>query len=211
MASVFRKILLIAMFSLASLRVSAHPHSWIDIESYIDGSAQQIQGIRMLWKFDPMSSTLLLEGEALEDNKRQATLNRIALELIKNITEAGYFTEVYWNQQRVELAGASLGKLNIDGLNVSFSFYLSFKKPLALQQGSLTIQVFDPSYYVDMAWRSQDKLELASVLQTTCHAQLIEPNPTPEQLSYALALPIDAKPDEALGKLFAQQALITCN
>lgn len=48
--------------------------------------------------------------------------------------------------------------------------------------------------------------ELAAV----CNAEMIEPNPTPEQMSYAMSLPPDADPDNALGQLFTQTVRLHC-
>lgn len=203
-------ILWAAMLCLAPLGVNAHPHSWVDVKSYVDGKEQQIKGIGMVWQFDPMTSAYMLEGENLEASSREQTLARMAQDIVNNIREFSYFTQVTWEQQPVALAGASKQRLSVQGLNVSLSFYLTFKEPIPLQQGHLDVQVFDPSYYIDMAWRSATDLELAIELQAACSKSIEEPKPSPEQISYALALPADAAPDQELGKLFTQQGLISC-
>ncbi|GDY26641.1 membrane protein [Agarivorans sp. Toyoura001] len=205
----------VAMLCMAPLLVSAHPHSWIDVRSYVDGKNQQINGVSMVWQFDPMTSAYMLDGEDLDGVNRQLTLTRMAQDLVINISDFDYFTKVYWNQQPVELAGASMQRVTIEGLKVSFSFYLSFKQPISMHaismgQGTLDIRVFDPSYYIDMSWRDSNDLALAIELQAACSQKIIEPSPSSEQMSYALALPADASPDNALGKLFTQQGVITC-
>lgn len=125
--------LLASVIVLASMGVSSHPHSWVDVESYVDGEQQQVKGISMLWRFDPMTSAYMLDGEDLSQAQREQTLQRMAQDLVNNIRDFNYFTEVYWNQERQVLAGASVPRVEVKGLNVSFSFYLSFEHPLSLE------------------------------------------------------------------------------
>ncbi len=52
---------------------------------------------------------------------------------------------------------------------------------------------------------------LSPELAKTCSFKLIEPHPTPEQVTYAMSIPADADPDNKLGQVFTQTVQLFCN
>lgn len=200
--------------SLMSVYAHAHPHAWIDVKTYVDGEDKKVYGINMVWRFDPMSSSYLLEGRAadkrLEGQQADKNLERIAKGLIDSLKRDAFFTQVSWNQEILQGLNASLERVTLEGLDVVFSFYLGFDEPLLLDEGQLSIQVFDPSYFIEMAWPSEHEITLSEALSSTCERRLLESSPNLAQISQAWAMPIDASQDLTLGAAFAQQSQIVC-
>ena len=61
-----------------------------------------------------------------------------------------------------------------------------------------------------MSWNSKSDVSLSPDLEGQCSLKLVEPNPTPEQMSYAMSLSVDADPDNTLGQLFTQSIELNC-
>ncbi|KZM43019.1 hypothetical protein OA92_09575 [Marinomonas sp. SBI22] len=210
MSSVIKLVFLPLVFGLMSLYAHAHPHAWIDVQTYVDGEDKKVYGINMVWRFDPMTSVYLLEGKNLEKQEQVTSLEQVAKGLIDNLKRDSFFTQVSWNKEVLANLDASLERVTLDGIDVVFSFYLGFDEPLLLDQGELGIQVFDPSYFIEMSWPSANDLQLSDALSSVCKRQVVESEPSMEQISQAWAMPIDASPDLTLGAVFAQESQIAC-
>ena len=210
MSSIIKLVFLPLVFGLMSLYAHAHPHAWIDVQTYVDGEDKKVYGINMVWRFDPMTSVYLLEGKNLEKQEQVTSLEQVAKGLIDNLKRDSFFTQVSWNKEVLANLDASLERVTLDGIDVVFSFYLGFDEPLLLDQGELGIQVFDPSYFIEMSWPSANDLQLSDALSSVCQRQVVESEPSMEQISQAWSMPVDASPDLTLGAVFAQQSQIAC-
>lgn len=204
------KVILLTWVLGQSMALFAHPHAWIDVQTYIDGEDKKVYGINMVWRFDPMTSVYLLEGKNLAEQQKVTSLEQVAKGLVENLKRDSFFTQVSLNQELIKNLEASLERVTIEGLDVVFSFYLGFDEPLLLDQGELAVKVFDPSYFIEMSWPSADDLQLSDALSRVCQRQVHESEPSMEQISQAWAMPIDARPDKTLGAVFAQQSQIVC-
>ncbi|GAL10257.1 hypothetical protein JCM19233_1234 [Vibrio astriarenae] len=49
---------LMALFISSSFHVHAHPHSWIELKTVIEGEDGVINGLTMEWSFDAMTSAM---------------------------------------------------------------------------------------------------------------------------------------------------------
>ncbi len=197
---------------LAAFHVNAHPHSWIDMTTRIEGDSHQLTGFNMDWTFDAMTTAYLFDGEDMSKAQREATLKKLAQSVIDNMINYHYFTFFYdadgktpirYKEVRDATLTTSKGKATLN-------FDLKLVKPYPFNGKTLTLMIFDPTYYVDMSWKDSNDITFSDALKPYCSQKLIEPNPTPKQISYAMALPADADPDDTLGQLFTQTSKITC-
>ncbi|PST90781.1 DUF1007 family protein [Photobacterium jeanii] len=188
----------------------AHPHSWVDIHTQVLGDEQHITGFKMDWTFDAMTSAYMLDGEDMSAEKRDATFQSIADSVMDNLLQEHYFTYFYDNEQPIKYKVSPGGKLSQNRMKLTLSFEIPLAKPKPLPQKPLELRVFEPSYYVDLAWKSNQDITLSPELAKHCQIQVINPEPTAEQMSYAMSLPADADPDNALGQLFTQTLTIAC-
>lgn len=189
----------------------AHPHSWIEIKTQILGQDGQITGLNMQWSFDPMTSMYMLDGEDTSPDNEQATFASLTTAMLENMIDDDFFSFLYHGGEQIEYSPAINGDLVRDRARLVMSFDLPLAQPLAIGDGPLELMIFEPSYYVDMSWRSPQDITLSRELESQCSVEIVEPNPTPEQMSYAYSLPADAEPDNTLGQLFTQSVHIRCN
>jgi len=190
--------------------VQAHPHSWIDMKTYIEGENGVITGFKMEWSFDAMTSAYMLDGEDVSPEKEQETFHELVTSILENMKYEHYFTYFYDGEEPIKYSVARSGSLKRDRAKLVLSFEIPLSKPKKVTRDSLRLLIFEPSYYVDMTWKSNSDVVLSEDLERQCHLEVIEPNPTPEQMSYAMSLPADANPDDALGQLFTQTVQIHC-
>ncbi|PSU58039.1 DUF1007 domain-containing protein [Photobacterium aphoticum] len=188
----------------------AHPHSWIDMKTTIEGEQGMITGFKMVWSFDAMTSAYMLDGEDMSPDNAQATLQKVAASVLENMKYEHYFTYFYDGDTPIKYKVVESGTLSRDRAKLVLQFELPLSKPKPVTRDSLRLLIFEPSYYVDMAWKSSSDVVLSPDLARQCKVDVIAPNPTPEQMSYAMSLPADADPDNALGQLFTQTVKLHC-
>lgn len=188
----------------------AHPHSWIDMKTYIKGDEKQITGFDMVWTFDPMTTAYLFDGEDMSEQHRESTLKKLAVSIINNMLTTHYFTYFYDKDKPIRYEKVTTATLTTKSGKATLRFPLDLAKPYPFNGHKLELRIFDPTYYVDMSWKSKQNVILDKSLSQHCTTALIQPHPTPSQVSYALSIPIDADPDDTLGQLFTQTIDLTC-
>ncbi|WP_257791857.1 DUF1007 family protein [Vibrio tetraodonis] len=210
----YKRFVLASLASLsvlsASLPLQAHPHSWVNMKTHIEGENGVVSGLKMEWTFDSMTSAYLLDGEDMSPENAQSTLDKLAKTVVKNMLSQHYFTYFYDGEEPIKYHPATDQKFERDKSKLKLSFALPLAKPQPITRDTLRLLVFDSSYYVDMAWRSKSDVVLSKGLAQQCQFDLVEPHPTSQQMMYAMSLPEDADPDNTLGQLFTQMVKMQC-
>jgi len=192
------------------INVQAHPHSWINLKTKIEGKGNQILGLTMSWTFDSITSAYMLDGEDLSAKNKSKTLTKVKDSVMENINAEHYFTYFYDDNAPIKYAFSNQGTLTQNKSKLTLHFFIPLSEPKRITSRPLTLSVFEPSYYVDMSWDSKKDIELSPELNPSCSFKLLPPNPTPEQVTYAMSLGVDEDPDDALGQLFTQKVIIDC-
>lgn len=203
------------LFSLLSLASSvwAHPHSFIDIQTTVEGENDTITGLRMHWTMDPITSADLLydAGKAKSDSE---TWKKLAAEVMANVLGQHYFTEIYRDNAAIKFQPMPTEyHLSRQGNKAVLEFVLPLAHPQVLKGAPLEISTFDPTYFVDMSYQDKNAVRLAPALAEHCKTVLFTPKPSADLRSYALSLDKADAPDEdlALGKQFAQRITLECH
>jgi ABC-type uncharacterized transport system substrate-binding protein len=194
-----------------SANLYAHPHSWIDMTTHVEGSKSHITGFRMVWVFDPMTTAYLFDGEDMSPEHRQTTLHKLALSVIQNMLSTHYFTYFYDNATPIKYQKVDAATLTEHHGKATLSFHLVLAKPYPFNGHQLKLRIFDPTYYVDMSWETKANITLAPAMKPYCQDRLIAPHPTPAQVSYALSIPASDNSDDTLGQLFTQTLELSCH
>ncbi|MDC0610811.1 DUF1007 family protein [Vibrio sp.] len=202
-------LVLVASLSF-STGIAAHPHSWIDMKTYVKGDDKQLTGFNMIWSFDPMTTAYLFDGEDMSPKHREATLKKLAASVIENMMTTHYFTFFYDGKTPIRYEKVHKATLTESKGKATLEFELDLAKPYPYNGHPLQLRIFDPTYYVDISWKTKADVILDADVQSHCTGKLKQPNPTPAQVSYALSIPPDADPDNTLGQLFTQTFYITC-
>ena len=204
------RLLQMLMGIFFTLNVQAHPHSWVDLKTTIEGDENAITGFNMSWTFDAMTSFYMLDGKPLSDENREEVLKEVTEKVMDNLVLEHYFTYFYDGETPIPYLSSLEGKLTQDKTQLILDFFIPLGVPQNISNKPLKIQVYEKSYFVDISWREASDIQLSPKLAKSCTVQLIEPNPTPQQVGYAMSLPADATPDQELGQLFTQSVILQC-
>src|SRR5260370_1837470 len=118
----------------------------------VDGS---IVGVRHAWSFDEMSSAFITLGT---EDRQKGTFSReklasLAEAQVASFKSSDYFTSATVNgvKQQFELSADYRLEFRDGVLTLHFTF--PFRSPLTVQ--TLGLEVYDPSYFVDIVLSSQ--------------------------------------------------------
>jgi len=190
--------------------VHAHPHSWIDLQTTIEGDETHITGFNMSWTFDAMTSLYMLEGQVISEQNREEILTSITDSLMDNLVLEHYFTYFYDGETPIPYLDSREATLKQHKNQLQLDFHIPLAEPKLITEAPLKLQVYESSYYVDMSWEDKGNIQLSSELAQRCSIQLIKPDPTAQQFSYAMSLPQDAAKDNTLGSIFTQTTILQC-
>src|SRR5262249_27650132 len=129
---------------------SAHPHVWVTMKCRIifDDSGL-VTGLLHSWSFDEMTSAFAMMGKkSKNDAFTREELAVSAREQIVALSKQDFFTTLRVGDARHQLGNASDYWLEFDGKLLTLHFSLSLNP--ALPPTALTVDIYDPSYFVDL-------------------------------------------------------------
>jgi ABC-type uncharacterized transport system substrate-binding protein len=142
-----------------SVEVShAHPHVWVTMKCQIvfdaDGS---IIAVRHAWSFDEMSSAYIALGT---EDRQKEKLASLAEAQVASLKSSDYFTSATVNGVKQQFEPSAERRLESRGGVLTLYFTLLFRLPLTGQ--TLELDVYDPSYFVDIRLAEQAPVELVN-------------------------------------------------
>lgn len=194
--------------------VSAHPHSFLDIQNQVQILDGKLSGFKLSWTLDEITSAeLLYEIKTAKD--QAAARKKIQAEMDSSAVEAHYFSELYdEKKQPIKFKNRPQNSaLEIKGNRVIYHFTLPVAQPVAVAGKSFQFYTFEPSYYLAMEYNST--ADLTATAQTACRVSLVEPQVSQDIRLYASKLDKSENPDVqliggSLGAMFAQKVQIEC-
>ena len=189
----------------------AHPHVWVTVTSQVvyNGNGQAT-GIRHAWKFDDMYSTFALEG--LEQKTKgvytREELAPLAQVNMTSLKDSDYFTFAKMGGKDMEFADPADYWLDYKDEMLTLNFTLPFKTPQ--QTKNLSVEVYDPSYFVDFGFDEKDAIKLVGA-PAQCKATIQKPKQGglgvgQQYMSDAEAMAMM----DNLGQNFASKIAVTC-
>ncbi|HEX5212770.1 MAG TPA: DUF1007 family protein [Pseudolabrys sp.] len=207
------RILLLALASLAfAAPARAHPHVWVTMQTELvyapDGS---ITGVRHHWAFDDMFSAFATQGlESKEKGKfTREELSPLAKVNVESLKEYNYFTYATADGKKAELKEPAPDYwLDFSDSVLTLNFTLPFKTPLKAKE--LTIEVYDPTIFVDFEWARKEPVHLVGA--PNCKADVVKPREMTFAEGKALSMiPADQQNTTlAIGAQFANKILVHC-
>lgn len=201
---------ILILSSLLPAVAMAHPHAWVDTNTFIESDETHITSLHMTWAFDAETSNYMLQGEDVSDKNIEKTLQALADSVVGNMYNEHYFTYLYDDKTPVVYKTAQYAQFvrNKDKLVLSFEIPLS--KPIAFKGKNLRLYIYDETYFVDMSWLNKGDVQISEQLTSQCTGEVVEPKASDEQRAYTLALASDVAPDNTLGQLFSQKYQLNC-
>lgn len=203
--------------SLWSQPSPAHPHGWVDVSVRVAMDERgRVEALHQRWRLDPFYSLLLLEelraapGEA----PLEARLDRLGVEIRRNLSPQRYFTHVTHDGEPVALGEVEDFTTLARGDRIELMFRLPLAEPLAMHQAPLRYRIYDPSYYLEVLHEAEGDSPRADALRVTgadCATRIIPADPDPARVAEAARLDRDEQAPEGLGRFFAETGEIRCD
>lgn len=207
------RILLLALVSLAfAAPARAHPHVWVTMQTeLVYGPDGSITGVRHHWAFDDMFSAFATQGlESKEKGKfTREELSPLAKVNVESLKEYDYFTYATADGKKAELKEPAPDYwLDFSDSVLTLNFTLPFKTPLKAKE--LTIEVYDPTIFVDFEWARKEPVHLVGA--PNCKADVVKPREMTFAEGKALSMiPADQQNTTlAIGAQFANKILVHC-
>jgi ABC-type uncharacterized transport system substrate-binding protein len=199
---------------LATAAASAHPHVWVVTKSSVvyapDGS---VVGIRHAWTFDDMFSTFATQG--LEQKKKgeftREELQPLAQVNVESLKEFDFFTHGRMDGKKAQFAEPKDYHLEFDAKATALTlhFLLPLKTPAKAK--ALTLEVFDPAYFVDFQFAEKDGAALIGAPKG-CEFSVGKPQEMTKEMAQRLAeIPPGGQiPENTFGAQFANKLQVKC-
>ncbi|EHO48678.1 zinc transporter binding subunit ZevA [Haemophilus sp. oral taxon 851] len=199
--------LLVLFFSGSVL---AHPHAFIDMQTTPIIENNQLIGLSMKWTLDEPSSSAVIYD--MKQAKTKNDQQKLIDDVMGNIVSEHYFSYLY-DAQNNKIKYSPHPKnygVKIQGLQLQYYFDVPLAHSQNLEKNTFSLQTYDPTYYVAMAYASKSTVDF-SALPKNCQGKLIEPNVDEKIQAYASSLDKSQKnEDDSLGVMFAQKIIIQC-
>lgn len=203
-------VLLLAFLSILPSKISAHPHAWVETNTYIDSTQTHITSLHMTWTFDTETSNYMLQGEDVSAEHINETLQLLADSVVSNMYNEHYFTYLYDGRTPIRYKAARYPQLIQSQGKLVLSFELPLSEPIPFKGKNLKLFIYDETYFVDMSWSNKKQIQVSEQINTQCSGELIQPSVSDELRAYTLSLASDVAPDNTIGQLFSQRFQLHC-
>jgi len=204
-----------AIFGFAA-SVEAHPHVWATVRSeVVFGPEQKITGIKHAWTFDEFYSAMAVQGLDADSDGTYAKeeLEPLAKVNVESLKDFDYFTFVRRNgtDEFLPLKGPEDYWIEYDGTALTLHFTLPLDAPLDPTTKGVTLDVYDPSFFVAFGFAEKDAVKIAGAA-SGCVANVDAPDPEAAADAQALTESFFSQlgPESNYGSQFAQTVTVTC-
>lgn len=203
-----------AGLALAPAPAQAHPHVWVSVKSELNFAPQTtIASVRHTWTFDAAYSAFATQGLDTNGDGKFAPeeLADLAKVNVESLQEFGYFTFVRANGTKQETGDPVDYGLAFENGQLTLSFTLPLKAPAPAGK-ALTLEVYDPTYFVAFAMAEGEDAARVTGAPQGCAVNVTRPKaPEPAQQQRLSESFFDQlKPSAEFGVQFANRVLVAC-
>jgi len=189
----------------------AHPHVWVTAQAEIvygpDGAAI---GVRHIWTFDDMYSSFATQDidAKIKGRFTREELAPLAKDNVTSLKEYDFFTFAKANGKRLNFGNPTDYWLEYKDSQLTLYYTLPFAAPV--RAPLLSVEIFDPEYFVDFTLAQQDPVRLANAPEQ-CQLKITRPEETSTQGAQRLPEAMAGQPDTMnFGAQFANRILMEC-
>ena len=197
--------------------VIAHPHVWATVRSEIVfGPDHRITGIRHAWTFDEFYTAMAVEGldadkDGVYSKEELAPLAKVNVE---SLDEFGYFTfvRVGTDDKPLPLKEPVDYWVDYDKSVLTLHFTLPLESPLDPNTQEVTVDVYDPSFFVAFSFAADAPVKIAGDPAPGCTADVDRPDAESNLEAKALSESFFSQlgPGSNFGSQFAQTVTVKC-
>lgn len=205
------KFFLLVVLSLATPLATAHPHAWMDLQTrFLINDQQQLTGLDLIWHFDEFYSANIIEDMKLKEEPLEKQYQDFARQSIEFMAADNWLTHMELNGKQLTFSTPTVYRTEKQDYHLVLHFVLPLKEPVPLKGNSLSLSIYDSTYYVEMLHHKAGAVSVSDHAATLCDIRLEKPNPPEDISAYAASLDITQQGEKGLGTLFAEKVLLTC-
>ncbi|HEV2558115.1 MAG TPA: DUF1007 family protein [Microvirga sp.] len=204
---------LIAAFFAAIIPAFAHPHVFVTARAEVlYGSDGRVTGVRHAWTFDKVYTSYITQGlDTNGDGKLEpGELQDLAKENTTSLVDFEYFTVVKANGAKQAFGEPRDYGMAVANEEATLTYVLPLKN--AATNKLLTVEVYDPSYFVAFTLAEGDDAVKLAGAPKGCSMTLTRPKPVDvsqqQNLSESFFEALDAASN--FGSQFSNRALVAC-
>lgn len=196
--------------------VFAHPHVWVTARTELVFNGPVMESVRHVWQFDEAFTAFAIQGlDTNEDGTlSQEELQPLAKVNVESLQEYGFFTYVEGGDFEAEFNQPTEFWLDFNNGRLTLFYTLPLKTPAAPGTDGMTVEVYDPGFFVAFEMVREDPV-IATNLPETCKLAFEKPKEMESDVAAALAeIPSTVRdlPSEFMNvtEARANRATITC-
>lgn len=169
-----RRLALAVLALLAPGLAQAHPHMLIDSHVILQFEDGRITALQMGWKFDPVSSSTLVQDYDADKNgglsaKEIATLEK---EAFQDTAQYSYFTYAQVDGKAVAWPKAESFKVLTLKDSLIYAFRLKLPQPVDPRKQAFRLSTYEETYYIDIDFPNDAAVQLIGDGAAGCHATM---------------------------------------
>jgi ABC-type uncharacterized transport system substrate-binding protein len=192
---------------------AAHPHIFVDASArFLMADADRLEAVRITHLYDPLVSLFVLQDLGFDPFAALApeAAARLAAEQLALLRASNGFATLSIGALAAETAPVADVAASVEDGRMRVDFTLKLAEPVALDGLDARLAIYDPVYFI--AFDLTDEVSVDG--GEGCAAEALDWAPSPAMLALQSALagiPADATPeDPTVGRLFAEEALLSC-
>ena len=196
---------------------SAHPHVWATVRSEIVfGPDHKITAIRHAWTFDEFYTAMAVQGLDTDGDGvySKEELEPFAKVNVESLKDFDYFTFVRFegDDEFLPLKPPVDYRVEYDGTALTLHFTLPFETPVDPGPKDVTIDVYDPTFFVAFGFNEKTPAKIAGTPAPGCALKIGDPDPESAEAAKALSESFLSQlgPGSSFGAQFAQTITVKC-
>lgn len=205
------RLFFLIVLSLATPLAVAHPHAWMDLQTrFLINDQQQLTGLDLIWHFDDFYSANLIEDMKQKEEPLEKQFQDFARQSVEFMAADNWLTHMELNGKKLAFSKPTAYRTEKQDYHLVLHFVLPLKEPIPLKGNSLSLSIYDSTYYVEMLHHKASAVSISDHAANLCDIRLETPNPPDDISAYAASLDINQQSEKGLGTLFAEKVLLTC-
>jgi len=154
----------------------SHPHVFIDNRVSVIFNDKGLTGFKNEWFFDEMFSSAIIQEFDLDvdGSFNEDEIKKVEKGAFSNLKNYNYFMNISINGKDFKIKEIKNFHAKIDENIMVYDFFLPCEVPITANDQVIKIAVYDPTYFVQVIWASEDPYSFGDTSKLKLSYEIIE-------------------------------------